>query len=190
MDTVKKFGLEKNKAVLLFVQMILVCIGLLAQIGLSIYVCVYDPEWNVIVASICMVLTFISIGVYATVGYKKGKIFYLCAIGLFLLAILFNMTVPFRDSVQKIFLTLLFGVFTGFALKLDNFKISNILAVSGVVFALVFSIYSSCFAKVDAFGPVKNHVLAALCMHYSILSPVIVSGLLALTNNIRNTRQK
>ena len=125
MDTVKKFGLEKNKAVLLFVQMILVCIGLLAQIGLLVYVCIYDPEWNMIASSICMILTYIAISVYATVGYKKDKIFYLCAIGLFLLAILFNMTVTFRDSVQKIFLTLLFGSLTAFAFKLDNFKVNS-----------------------------------------------------------------
>ena len=190
MDTIKKYGLNKRTAILLFIQMILVSLGLLAQIGLLIYICMYAPVWNMIAGSACMILAYISVFVYATIGYKSNKVFYHVAIALFLLAILINVIAPFRDEIQKVLLMLLFGTFSAFIFKLDNFKISNILAVTGVCLALGFSIYASCFASVDNFAPVQNHIIAGLCMHYSILSPVVVSGLLALTNNVRNTRNK
>ena len=191
MDTKEKYGLEKKTAVLLFVQIFLVLIGLLAQIGLIVYVCVYVPEWTVIASSVCMVLTYISIIVYATIGFKKNKLFYIIAIGLFLLSLLLNSTISFRDEIQKVLLMLLFGTFSAFIFKLDNFKVSNILAVVGVCVALGFSIYSSCYADVNSFvGSTPNRVIAGLCMHYSIFSPVVVAGLLTLTNNVRNTRNK
>lgn len=189
MNTKEKYDLDKRKAILLFVQMILIIIGFLAQIGILVLLCKDNLNPYMIVSSISIILSFIAAMVYAVFGYKKSGVYYLIAVGFFLFAILMNNILPFRDTTQRITLTILFGIFFAFLFTQKDYRLSHFLIIIGVLAALTFSIYSSITANVNSLGEVSNKVFAAIMMYTSIFTPVILSGLFGITCLVRNQRE-
>lgn len=190
MDTLKKYGLTKAKAILLFLQMFLIIIQLL----IAVYLLVFSIEYNLsewmISSYIFIMISVISIIIYAVIGFKKGEIAYLLAIAPFLIAIFINILIPNRDSFQISMLVLLFALTLVFLFKQDDFHINSLVSIAMVVVALSFSIYSSINANVNFLKELSAKWSTYVAMYLSIFIPVIMSATLALTYNVRKTRLK
>ena len=190
MDTLKKYGLTKAKAILLFLQMFLIIIQLL----IAVYLLVFSIEYNLsewmISSYIFIMISVISIIIYAVIGFKKGEIAYLLAIAPFLIAIFINILIPNRDTFQISMLVLLFALTLVFLFKQDNFHINSLVSIAMVVVALSFSIYSSINANVNFLKDLSAKWSTYVAMYLSIFIPVIMSATLALTYNVRKTRLK
>lgn len=190
MDTLKKYGLTKAKAILLFLQMFLIIIQLL----IAVYLLVFSIEYNLsewmISSYIFIMISVISIIIYAVIGFKKGEIAYLLAIAPFLIAIFINILIPNRDSFQISMLVLLFALTLVFLFKQDDFHINSLVSIAMVVVALSFSIYSSINANVNFLKDLSAKWSTYVAMYLSIFIPVIMSATLALTYNVRKTRLK
>lgn len=189
MDTKAKFGLSKRNAIFLFVQMIFTILGFAAQMGIMIFLIANGLDTFMLISSISILLAFLAIFVYGIYGYKKNNAFYYAAIGFFLFAILMNNILPFRDTFQKILLTMLFGAFAAFILAQKNFKLSLIVVCIASLLSLVFSIYSSVTANVNSLGPIEQNVLPAIMMYVSIWTPVIISLVFAATTLAREEKK-
>ena len=189
MDTKAKFGLSKRNAIFLFVQMIFTILGFAAQMGIMIFLIANGLDTFMLISSISILLAFVAIFVYGIYGYKKNNAFYYAAIGFFLFAILMNNILPFRDTFQKILLTMLFGAFAAFILAQKNFKLSLIVVCIASLLSLVFSIYSSVTANVNSLGPIEQNVLPAIMMYVSIWTPVIISLVFAATTLAREEKK-
>ena len=190
MDTLKKYGLTKAKAILLFLQMFLIIIQLL----IAVYLLVFSIEYNLsewmISSYIFIMISVISIIIYAVIGFKKGEIAYLLAIAPFLIAIFINILIPNRDTFQISMLVLLFALTLVFLFKQDDFHINSLVSIAMVVVALSFSIYSSINANVNFLKDLSAKWSTYVAMYLSIFIPVIMSATLALTYNVRKTRLK
>ena len=190
MDTLKKYGLTKAKAILLFLQMFLIIIQLL----IAVYLLVFSIEYNLsewmISSYIFIMISVISIIIYAVIGFKKGEIAYLLAIAPFLIAIFINILIPNRDTFQISMLVLLFALTLVFLFKQDDFHINSLVSIAMVVVALSFSIYSSINANVNFLKEISAKWSTYVAMYLSIFIPVIMSATLALTYNVRKTRVK
>jgi hypothetical protein len=189
MDTKAKFGLSKRNAIFLFVQMIFTILGFAAQMGIMIFLIANGLDTFMLISSISILLAFVAIFAYGIYGYKKSNAFYYCAIALFLFAILMNNILPFRDTFQKILLTMLFGAFAAFIIAQKNFKLSLIVVCIASLLSLVFSIYSSVTANVNSLGPIEQNVLPAIMMYVSIWTPVIISLVFAATTLARQEKK-
>ena len=189
MDTKAKFGLSKRNAIFLFVQMIFTILGFAAQMGIMIFLIANGLDTFMLISSISILLAFVAIFAYGIFGYKKSNAFYYAAIGFFLFAILMNNILPFRDTFQKILLTMLFGAFAAFILAQKNFKLSLIVVCVASLLSLVFSIYSSVTANVNSLGPIEQNVLPAIMMYVSIWTPVIISLVFAATTLAREEKK-
>jgi hypothetical protein len=189
MDTKAKFGLSKRNAIFLFVQMIFTILGFAAQMGIMIFLIANGLDTFMLISSISILLAFVAIFAYGIYGYKKSNAFYYCAIAFFLFAILMNNILPFRDTFQKILLTMLFGAFAAFILAQKNFKLSLIVVCIASLLSLVFSIYSSVTANVNSLGPIEQNVLPAIMMYVSIWTPVIISLVFAATTLARQEKK-
>jgi len=189
MDTKAKFGLSKRNAIFLFVQMIFTILGFAAQMGIMIFLIANGLDTFMLISSISILLAFVAIFAYGIFGYKKSNAFYYAAIGFFLFAILMNNILPFRDTFQKILLTMLFGAFAAFILAQKNFKLSLIVVCIASLLSLVFSIYSSVTANVNSLGPIEQNVLPAIMMYVSIWTPVIISLVFAATTLAREEKK-
>ena len=189
MDTKAKFGLSKRNAIFLFVQMIFTILGFAAQMGIMIFLIANGLDTFMLISSISILLAFVAIFAYGIYGYKKSNAFYYAAIGFFLFAILMNNILPFRDTFQKILLTMLFGAFAAFILAQKNFKLSLIVVCIASLLSLVFSIYSSVTANVNSLGPIEQNVFPAIMMYVSIWTPVIISLVFAATTLAREEKK-
>ena len=190
MDTEKKFGLKKSKAILLFIQMFLVLILL----GVSIYLLDFVTKNHLgawmIVSYIFIILSVLSIIGYSVYGYKKGKLYYLLSALPFLVAILVNTIMPTRNSFQVALLTVLFSLTFAFLLRQEDEKFTYVISFLMVIVSLVFSIYSSITADTKFLGDISSNFPTYFAMYASIFIPTIMSATLALTYNVRNTRIK
>lgn len=190
MDTLKKYGLTKAKAILLFLQMFLIIIQLLIAVYLLVFSIEYKlSEW-MISSYVFIMISVISIIIYAVIGFKKGEIAYLLAIAPFLIAIFINILIPNRDTFQISMLVLLFALTLVFLFKQDDFHINSLISIAMVVVALSFSIYSSINANVNFLKELSAKWSTYVAMYLSIFIPVIMSATLALTYNVRKTRLK
>ncbi|MBQ8451751.1 MAG: hypothetical protein IJ538_03130 [Clostridia bacterium] len=188
MDTETKFGLTKNNAMMLFLQMILTIVGFVAQIGLLTFI-VKNGLNNMLANSIAIILSFLSLFVYALFGYGKSKFYYIAAIAFFLLAILINNILPYRDTFQKILLTLLFGTMGAFMVAQDKFKLANILIFVAAILSLTFSIYSTITANVETVGDLSKTIVPVVMMYVSIFTPIIMTGAFGVTYLTRAKRK-
>lgn len=109
---------------------------------------------------------------------------------LFLLAVLVNNLLPFRDVTQKICLTLLFGILMSFIFTQKNYKLTNILVFIAAIVALVFSIYSLATSDINNMGQVEGGFLTVLLMVISIFTPVIMTGVFGETYLVRKEKNK
>lgn len=190
MDTVKRFGLKKSKAILLFVQMILTILLLVISIYLLVFVISNNLGRWMIASYIFITLSVLVIIFYAIYGYKKNESFYLASVVPFLAAIFVNILLPNRDQFQVGVLVILFALTFAFLLKQNDVKFTKIISISMVVVALIFSIYSSITARVDFLGEISKNWPTYVAMYLSIFVPTITSGTFALTYDVKNSRIK
>lgn len=179
--------MKKSIKALLYVQMILVLAGLLTQLGLFIFAIANNLNALMIVSYGVLLLAHVGAIVYGIIGYKRGPIRYILLVSSFLLAILLNIILPFRDIPQRISLVLLFGLMSVFMLKQDDYKFTNYLILVAVVVALFFSIYSSINANPNALGDVKYKELATVFMYLSIFAPVMFVGFFGVSYNAKKS---
>ena len=189
MDTVEKYGLKKSHAILLFVQMILIIIGLNIQVSVCVLSILFNLNIYILISCIAMIFAHVGVLTYGLIGYKKGQPFYFATIGLFLLAIVVNIVIPFRDIAQRILLTLLFGMMCVFPFKEKDYKFTNILLAIASLIALAFSIYSSITANPNNMGEVPT-IFPVIIMYLSIFAPLVLVGLFAVAYNARTYRKQ
>lgn len=171
--------------VLLTIQMVLVLIGLFTQVGLLIFAIANQLNALMIVSYAVLVLAHLGAIIYGIIGYKKGLPIYIALIALFLLAILLNIILPFRDIPQRVLLVLLFGLMAVFMFKQDSFKFENYLILIASLLALAFSIYSSITANPNSLGEISYKELATVLMYLSIFAPVMFIGFFGVSYNAR-----
>lgn len=190
MDTEKRFGLKKSKAIMLFIQMFLIIFLLAISIYLLIFVTKHKLGGWMISSYIFITLSILAIICYSIIGYKKGRFAYLLAIVPFLIAILINVLLPNRETFQVALLAILFALTFGFLLKQDNHKITYIIGLSMVVVSLIFSIYSAIKANTQFLGEISENWPTYIAMYSSIFVPVIMSSTFVLTYYVRSTRKQ
>ena len=189
MDTVEKYGIKKDKAILLFVQMILIIILLIVSIYLLVFISVNNLGGWMIASYILITLSVLAIICYSIIGYKKGVVAYIGAIIPFLGAILVNILLPQRDSFQVAILSILFALVSVFLVKQKDEKFNYIVSILMCAVALTFSVYSAITARLDFLGQMSANWYTYLAMYLSIFIPSIMSGTFALTYNIKITKK-
>lgn len=191
MDTVKKLGIKKDKAIFLFIQMILSIILLVASIYLLVFVSINQLGGWMISSYVFITLSVLAIIAYGIIGYKKKEFAYLLAIVPFLIAILVNILLPQRNVVQIALLTILFALVSIFLVKQKEHKFNVYISLAMVVVSLAFSIYSSISAKLDFLGQMPSTGwYTYLAMYLSIFVPTIMSTTFAVTYNVRISKKK
>ena len=188
MNIEEKIGLTKSKALLLFLQMILVIIILIASIYLLVFVSINNLGFLMILTYIFITLSILSIVLYSVIGYKKKSIYYRLSVLPFLVAIFINILLPNREIFQIVLLALLFIVTSLFILRQQDQKFTYVVSLVMVAISLVFSIYSSIRANTQFLGELSASAFAYIAMYLSIFIPTIMSGTFALTYNVRMTR--
>lgn len=184
-DTEKKYGIRNRQGLLLFAQVILVKLGLLVQALVLIFIIVNRLSPYMLVSTIAMIVAHLGIFAYCYVGYKKSHIFYYITVGLFLLAIFINIAMPFRDIVQHLLLTSLFGLMSVFMFKQEDYKFTNALVLIAAIVALTFGIYSSIIANPNSMGEVAANKFPVIVMYLSIFAPIVMVGLFGAAYNAR-----
>ena len=164
--------------------MILIKIGIIVQAFVAFFAISNKLEPYIIVSSISMALAHIGVLFYGYLGYKKGKVPYFITLGLFLVAIVVNIIIPYRDIPQRILLTLLFGVMCMFPFKQDNYKFTNIIIFIAALLSLGYSIYSTIVANPNNLGEAAK-VFPEIVLYLSLYAPVILVGLFGAAYNAR-----
>lgn len=185
MDTIKKLGIRKDKAILLFVQMILSIILLVVSIYLLVFVGINHLGGWMISSYILITLSVLAIIVYGVIGYQKKEIAYILAIVPFLGAILVNILLPQRNAIQIALLTVLFALVSIFLAKQKDQKFNSVISILMVIVALAFSIYSAITARLDFLKEMSSGWYTYLAMYLSIFVPTIMSFTFALIYNVR-----
>ena len=188
MDTEKKFGLKKSKAIMLFIQMFFIIFLLVVSIYLLIFVTSNKLGGWMIASYILITLSVIAIILYSTFGYKKGELVYKLSIVPFLGAVFVNVLLPNRETFQIALLAILFALTFGFLLSQKEKKIAFTLLISMVVVSLTFSIYSAVKANTQFLGDISTNWPTYVAMYSSIFVPVIMSVTFALIYNVRVTK--
>ena len=188
MDTEKRLGIKKPKAIALFVQMLLTIVLLIVSVYLLIFVVSNGLGGWMISSYIFITLSVLAIIFYAIIGFKKGTIVYQLSIVPFLGAILVNILLPQRNAFQIALLTIMFALTFAFLFVQSNRKISYAFLLSMVAVALTFSIYSAITAHIDFLGSVSDNWPTYLAMYLSIFVPTIMSTTILITYNVRTTR--
>ena len=117
MDTEKRFGLKKPKAIMLFIQMFFIIFLLVVSIYLLIFVTSNKLGGWMIASYILIMLSVIAIILYSTFGYKKGELVYKLSIVPFLGAVFVNVLLPNRETFQIALLSILLALTFGFLLS-------------------------------------------------------------------------
>ena len=185
MDTEKRFGLKKSKAIMLFIQMFFIIFLLVVSIYLLIFVASNNLGGWMITSYIFITLSVLAIICYSTYGYKKGELVYQLSIVPFLIAVFVNVLLPNRYTIQIALLAILFALTFGFLLSQKDKKVSFVLLISMVVVSLTFSIYSATNANTQFLGDISKNWPTYVAMYASIFVPVIMSVTFALTYNVR-----
>lgn len=188
MDTEKKIGLKKSKAIMLFIQMFLILFLLVISIYLLVFVISNHLGGWMITSYIFIIISVVAIICYSIIGFKKGKIAYLLSICPFLAAIFVNVLLPNREIFQVAMLTVLFALTFAFILKQEDKKFTYLVGILMVAVSLIFSIYSAIKANTQFLGDVSTNWPTYVAMYTSIFVPVIMSGTFALTYNVRVTK--
>ena len=188
MDTEKRLGIKKSKAVFLFVQMILSILLLVVAIYLLIFSISNLLGGWMVVSYILVLISVLSIIGYGIIGYRKGDLAYSLAIIPFLGAVFANLLLPSRDPFQVAMLALLFAAGFGFLLRQKDTRFTYIVAFVMVGASLAFSIYSAIKANPQFVGDISTNWPTFIAMYASIFIPTIMSTTILLTYNVRTTR--
>lgn len=190
MDTEKKFGLAKWKALALFFQFILMVVG---AVG-TVYVLGFSIANNVgalfIISYAIVAVSYVAVVFYAVYGYKKDDRYYLGAVYAFCAAILLNVLLPFRTTYQLVALTVLLGLYVAFAQRLKDVKVAMWLLLCMLVFAVAFSVYSTITAKTDNVTALGGNFVTVLAMYASVWTPVIMTVTLGLAYSVRERKSE
>lgn len=189
MDTEKKLGIKKYKAIILFVQMILTLLLLVVSSYLLVFVIANGLGGMMIASYILIILSSLAIICYGIIGYKKGLKAYILAVIPFLGAIFVNILLPQRNPFQIVLLVVLFALTFAFLLRQKDSRFTYVVSFLMVAVSLTFSLYSAITAKIDFLGPVENNWPTYVAMYLSIFVPIIISTTLLLTYNVRNTKK-
>ena len=180
MDTEKRFGLRKGHAVLLFIQMLLTLIILVAAMYLLIFVSANSLGGWMIASYICITLSALSIVAYGAIGYKEGNLGFKAIILPFLAAIFVNILLPNRSAFQVGTLAILFAFTFALMASHDAKKLDYALLLGMMVASLAFSIYSATTANTQFLGPVS--------MYLSIFVPTIMSFTLGVVYRVNASK--
>lgn len=189
MDTEKKLGIKKPKAILLFVQMILTIFLLIASIYLLIFTIANGLGAWMIFSYVFITLSVLAIISYSVYGYRKGDIAYKLSVLPFLVAIFINILLPQRETFQIALLAILFMLTFAFLLRQKDTKFTYLISILMVVISLTFSIYSAIKADTQFLGDISNNWMTYISMYLSIFVPSIMSGTFALTYNVRVSKE-
>ena len=190
MDTEKRLGISKPKAIMLFAQMILTMVLLVISVYLLVFVASNNLGGWMIASYILIILSVLAIMGYGIIGYKKGDMAYLLAVVPFLGAVFVNILLPQRNTFQIAMLTLLFTLSFAFLLKQKDRKFTYIIGISMLAVSLTFSIYSAITANISFLGEVSDNWPTYVAMYLSIFVPTIMSTTILLTYNVRVTKTK
>ena len=188
MDTEKRFGLKKSKAIMLFLQMFLIIFLLIISIYLLVFVISNHLGGWMITSYIFITLSVVTIICYSVIGYKKSDAVYQLSVLPFLAAIFVNVLLPNRETFQVALLTVLFALTFAFLLRQKDKKFTFVILILMVLVSLIFSIYSAIKANTQFLGDVSKNWPTYVAMYSSIFVPVIMSGTFALTYNVRVTK--
>ena len=188
MDTEKRFGLRKGHAVLLFIQMLLTLIIVVAAMYLLIFVSANSLGGWMIASYICITLSALSIVAYGVIGYKEGDLGFKAIILPFLAAIFVNILLPNRSAFQVGTLTILFAFTFALMASHDAKKLDYALLLGMVVASLAFSIYSAITADTQFLGPVSEQWFTYVSMYLSIFVPTIMSFTLGIVYRVNASK--
>ena len=188
MDTEKRFGLKKSKAIMLFLQMFLIIFLLIISIYLFVFVISNHLGGWMITSYIFITLSVVTIICYSVIGYKKGDAVYQLSVLPFLVAIFVNVLLPNRETFQVALLTVLFALTFAFLLRQKDKKFTFVILILMMLVSLTFSVYSAIKANTQFLGDVSKNWPTYVAMYASIFVPVIMSGTFALTYNVRVTK--
>ena len=190
MNTEKKLGIKKSKAIILFIQMIFIIILLVTSIYLLVFVISNNLGGWMVTSYIFITLSVLALICYAIIGFRKGDIAFQLSVHPFLAAIFVNVLLPNRETLQIALLTLLLTFTFAFLLKQRNQKFTYIILILMVATALTFSIYSSIRANTQFLGDVSENWPTYVAMYLSIFVPTIMSITFAISYNVRMTKTK
>ncbi len=185
MDTEKRLGIKKPKAIMLFVQMILVIFLLIVSVYLLAFVTSYNLGAWMIISYIFITLSVIALIGYGIIGFKKGKLMYLLSVLPFSIAVFVNILLPGRETVQIALLSVLFALTFAFLLKQDDKRFTMIIGISMIVISLIFSVYSAIKADISFLGDVSNNLATYIAMYSSIFIPVVMSVTFTVVFSVR-----
>ena len=187
MDTEKRFGITKWKAIALFVQFLLT-VAATASTAYILGFSIANRAGALFTAVYCMVLlSYVAVIFYAVYGYKQSDSYFLGAVYAFCVAIQLNILLPFRSTYQLVTLTILLGLYVAFAQHLKTPKVANWLLLCMVVFAVAFSVYATATARVENVDPDGRNLIAVIAMYLSVWTPVMVTVTLGLAYSVRKT---
>ena len=189
MDTEKRFGIKKPKAIMLFVQMIIIIFLLVVSTYLLIFVISNNLGPWMIISYIAITLSVLAIIYYSVVGYKQTDMIYQLSILPFIVAIFVNILLPMRETFQIAMLTVLFALTFAFTLRQKDKRFTSIISVLMIVISLAFSIYSALKANINFLGSLEDNWPTYIAMYSSIFVPVVMSVTIALTYNVRCNRK-
>ena len=190
MNTQEKYGIRNRQAILLFIQMLIIKLGIIIQSLVLIFEIINHMSAWMIVGTSFIILAHIGVFIYSYFGYKKGKVFYYVTVGSFLLSILIYNGIPYVSVVQHILLTLIFGLICVFALKQEDYKFANVIIFIAAALALGFGIYSSIIAKPDSIGDIEAKIVVEIAMYLSLFAPLIMVGVFGVAYNARHEKEK
>ena len=125
MNTEEKYGLKKHKAILLFVQMLLIIFQLIVSVYLLVFVIKYNLGVWMISSYIFITIAILSIMFYSIYGYKESEIYYKLSIVPFMVAVFLNILLPNRELFQVALLVVLFALVFGFSFIYLRLGFSN-----------------------------------------------------------------
>ena len=188
MDTEKRFGLTKRKAIVLFLQFIIIALAT-AGTGYVLWFSIANDTGALFITAYSVILiSYVAVIFYAAYGHKKGDSYFLGAVYAFCAAILLNILLPFRTTYQLVTLTVLFGLYIAFAQRLKNIRAAEWLLVCMIAFAVAFSVYSTSTASTDNLNELSSNFFSVSAMYISIWTPVIMTVTLGLSYSIRKKK--
>ena len=192
MDFYEKFGVKKDKAIFMLIDMVLVLLGFFASIFVTAFVIINKYTAWTIVTNIALVLCYTGIIYYVSSGYKYNlNKYYIGAVASFSFFSLVSLTMRFREAWDLMMLAVIFGLSLVVIFTLDKPKLARIMLFLILGMSFVLSIYQTIDAIVDMVElgeAINGSVLAKITIFYSIWAPVIMSSVLLLCFDIKQDK--
>lgn len=188
MNTEKRFGLKKWKAVALFLQFVMTVLGAIGTGYVLGFSMINRVGALFVIGYSAVLVSYAAVVFYAVYGHKKGDAYYLGAVYAFCVAIFFNVLLPFRTTYQLAMLTILFGLYAMFSQRPKASKAADWLLLFMLLFALAFSVYSTITARTENLNELSGNFFSVSAMYVSIWTPVIMTVTLGLAHSVRRKK--